>query len=267
MDRVLDASIDRMQLYEGTGSGTIQLDAAGSVPELQANLQLVEVSALDLLKDAAEFDWVDGKSRISFAIRGEGRTEREMVETLDGDAQLAFSDGALVGFDIPGMITGLQQGRIPRLQRNEADRTRFNELAASFTIKDGVAENRDLSLASPLVRVTGSGSANLARRTLDYTVRPALVTASARQGSGEAAGLELPIRITGSWDRPTYTADMDAVVKNSDDVVEAVKEIGRQLKGKDLKGALQDLLGDDENGNSSSEKPKAKDLLRQLLRP
>lgn len=267
MDRVLDASIDRMQLYEGTGSGTIQLDAAGSVPELQANLQLVEVSALDLLKDAAEFDWVDGKSRISFAIRGEGRTEREMVETLDGDAQLAFSDGALVGFDIPGMITGLQQGRIPRLQRNEADRTRFNELAASFTIKDGVAENRDLSLASPLVRVTGSGSANLARRTLDYTVRPALVTASARQGSGEPAGLELPIRITGSWDRPTYTADMDAVVKNSDDVVEAVKEIGRQLKGKDLKGALQDLLGDDENGNPSSEKPKAKDLLRQLLRP
>src|SRR5690606_29052252 len=104
MDRVLDASIDRMQLYEGTGSGTIQLDAAGSVPELQANLQLVEVSALDLLKDAAEFDWVDGKSRISFAIRGEGRTEREMVETLDGDAQLAFSDGALVGFDIPGKI-------------------------------------------------------------------------------------------------------------------------------------------------------------------
>lgn len=267
LDRVLDASIDGMQLYDGTGKGTIRLDAAGSVPSLQADLRLNEVSALELLRDAAEFDWVAGKGHITLAIAGKGRSEREMVERLDGSAQLAFSDGALVGLDIPAMIAALQQGRIPRLERNGADRTRFSELAASFSIKSGIAENRDLRLVSPLARVAGSGTANLASRTLDYTLRPTLVTAPASDRDRGIARLELPIRITGSWDRPTYSADMDAVVKSPNDVVEAVKEIGKQLKGKNVEDALQDLLGGEDSGDNGGTKRKAKDLLRQFLKP
>lgn len=266
VDRVLDVSIAGMQLYDGTGTGAIRLDASGRVPDLQVDLRLEQVSALELLRDAAEFDWVAGKGRIRLAVTGKGRTEREMVETLDGSAEVAFSDGALVGFDIPTMITSLQKGRIPRLERNGADRTRFSELAASFTINRGLAENHDLRLVSPLVHATGSGSANLARRTIDYTVRPT-VTAPASQRDRGPAGLELPIRVTGSWDRPTYAADMGAVVKNPGEIVDAVKEIGKQLKGKDLEDALEDLLGGEESGDGSGKARKAKDLLRQFLKP
>lgn len=265
-DRVLNATIDRMQLYDGTATGTIRLDSAQSIPVLQANLQLDRVSALDLLRDAAEFDWIDGKGRVVLALEGKGRSEKEFVETLNGNAEFSFQDGALVGFDIPGMITALQRGRLPRLERNAADKTSFRELAASFTIRNGIAENRDLRIASSLVRVTGSGTADLPRRTLDYTLRPKLVVPAADGGGKAAAELELPIRITGSWDRPVYTADLQAVLKNPNDVVEAVKEIGKQIKGKDLEQALQNFLNDDER-DAGSTKKKARDLLRQFLRP
>ena len=265
-DRVLNATIDRMQLYDGTATGTIRLNGAETVPVLQANLRLDDISALDLLRDAAEFDWIDGKGRVALTLEGKGRSEKEFVETLNGSAEFAFRDGALVGLDIPGMITALQRGRLPQLERNAADRTSFSELAASFTIRNGIAENRDLRIVSSLVRATGSGTADLPRRTLDYTLRPKLV-ASPADGQGKAAAeLELPIRITGSWDRPVYTADLETVLKNPNDVVEAVKEIGKQLKGKDLEQTLQNLLGDDE-GDGSGKRRKAKDLLRQFLRP
>ena len=265
-DRRLDASINEMELYDGTGRGTVQLDATGSVPTIQAELQIDNVSAFDLLRDAAEFDWVDGKGRISIAITGQGQTEREVVETLNGKAEFAFRNGALVGVDIPGIIESLQRGRIPRLERNMAERTKFSALDATFSIENGTAQNRDLRLESELIHVSGAGKANLPDRTLDYTVRPKLLSGRKANGGESSSGLELPIRITGSWDHPTYAAEIDSVLKNPDDVVEAFKEIGKQLKGKNLSEALDSLLGGND-GDDGRKKPKARDLLRQFLKP
>ena len=265
-DRRLDASINEIELYDGAGRGTVQLDATGSVPTIQADLQINGVSTFHLLRDAAEFDWVDSKGRITIAITGQGRTEREVVETLNGKAEFAFRDGALVGVDTPSTIESLQQGRIPRLERNMTDRTKFSTLNASFSIENGIARNRDLRLESELVQVSGAGTANLPNRTLDYTVRPKLLTGRKTNGKEPPSGLELPIRVTGSWDHPAYAADVDTMLKNPDDVVEAVKDIGKQLKGKNLEEALDSLLGggDDDDGHK---KPKARDLLRKFLKP
>src|SRR5690606_2390853 len=119
---------------------------------------------------------------------------------------------------------------------------------------------------SALVQVTGSGTADLPRRTLDYTVRPKLLTGSTTSGDKPPAGLELPVQITGSWDDPKYTADIDSVLKNPDNVVEAVRDIRRRLKGKKLGEALDDLLGGG-NEDDDGKKPKARDLLRQFLKP
>src|SRR5690606_40274126 len=126
---------------------------------------------------------------------------------------------------------------------SRADQAGFSELAAPFTIATGLAENRDLRLVSPLVHVSGEGSADLPHRTLDYTARPKLLTTPAGQGTGQTpTGFELPIRITGSWDRPDVAADFDAVLKDPGQVVEAAKEIGKQFKGKKLGEALQNFL-------------------------
>jgi thioredoxin-like negative regulator of GroEL len=56
------------------------------------------------------------------------------------------------------------------------------------------------------------------------------------------------------------------VLKNPDDVVEAFKEIGKQLKGKNLSEALDSLLGGND-GDDGRKKPKARDRLRQFLKP
>ncbi len=266
-NRVLTARLEDLKIYDGKGEGVMRLDASSPEPTLQAKFQFDDVSGFELLRDAAEFDWVAGKGRVLVAVAGRGRTERQMVETLTGEAQFAFRDGALVGYNIPQIIRGLQQGRISGLERDLAQKTDFSELTATFKITNGIAENRDLRLMSPLLRVTGTGTADMPRRTLDYTVRPKLVASLAGQGGAPSAtGFELPVNITGSWDRPHVKPDFDSVLKDPDKVLEAAKDVGRQLKGKDVNEVVRGLLGKEGDPDDNKTKKKAREFLNQFLK-
>jgi AsmA protein len=264
---VLKASFQDMQLYEGTGHGTVTVDATGTDSAFKADLQFDHVTALELLRDAAEFDWISGKGRVHVSIEGRGRSERQIVETLTGKVEFAFRDGALIGYNIPHIIRALQQGRISGLERNLSEQTEFSELFATFRIDRGIAENRDFRLVSPQLRVTGAGTADLPNRTLDYAVRPKLAAAPGQGGAVALPAWELPVRVTGSWDRPSIRPDIDAVLKDPSQAVEAAKEVGKQLKNKNVDEVLRGLLGNGEGEAEGAAKPKARDLLRQLLRP
>ncbi len=249
-DHALTAHFDEVQLYDGRGRGLLTVDATGTQAIFGTNFSVDGASALPLLKDAASFDWISGRGKLNVALVGQGTTERQIVSTLQGKAEVTFKDGAVVGYNVPQILRGLMQGKFSGLERTPTDKTDFSEMAASFTIANGIAQNKDLRLTSPLIRITGAGSANMPQRTLDYTLRPKLVTAATSQGStADAGGLEIPVKVNGSWDRPVIAPDIDGVLKNPDQAIDAVKQLGRQLKS-----------GDGEAIN------KAKDLLNQLLK-
>jgi AsmA protein len=264
-DRVLSAAFDDVQLYEGRARGNLSIDAAGEMPAVGANLALDGISALPLLKDAAGIDWLAGNGKIALAISGQGRSERQIVGSLAGTAEVGISDGAVVGFNISKLMRGLERGRIPGFDRAAAEKTEFSELAASFTIENGVAQNRDLRLASPLLRVAGAGTINLPARQLDYTVRSKLVAPSSQGGAQGLAGIELPAKVTGAWDKPSIAADVGAVVKDPQQVVDTVKQLGRRLKGTNAEAALRNLLG---GGSAQDGSPpqKPSEVLRKLLK-
>jgi AsmA protein len=262
-DRVLSASFDDVQLYDGRASGNLRIDTTGKVPALGANLVLNGISALPLLKDAAGFHWISGNGKTTLAVSGQGRSERQMVESLTGTAEIAIADGAIVGINITNIIHGLERGRIPSFDLSATEKTDFSELSASFLIENGVAQNRDLHLASPLLRVAGAGTISLSARQLDYTLRPKLVVG--QDGAQGLAGVELPVKITGSWDKPSVSADINGVVKDPQHVVDAVKRLRKQLKGKKAEEALRKVLG---GGSPQDGSPpqKPRELLRQLLK-
>lgn len=264
---VLRTNVKEAELYGGRGGGTVDIDASGPVPSFEARLVLEEVEARSFLEDRAGFDGIDGRARIGLALAGEGQSERQMVEALRGTAELKVNDGALLGIDIPRMIRTLKEGRIPSFERAPGDRTPFHQLTASFTLEKGTARTSDLKLVSPLFAASGSGTTDLTRRQIDYSVRAHLTPPPSGQGgaSQALAGLELPLRITGPWRAPKITADLGGIVKNPDRVVDTAKEIGRQFKGKSIDEAVRGLLGKGtEEENAAGQ--KAKDLLKGLLR-
>jgi AsmA protein len=238
-NRTLRATIEDIRLYGGQGRGLISVEPAGPVAGQVAaqaavgvNLSFDGVNGLPLLKDAAGFDWIDGKARIQILVGGTGVHERGVMETLSGKAEFGFTDGAVIGFNLPQMIRGLSQGRLSGFSRLPTERTDFSEAGASFQIRNGIAETKDLRAVSPLLRLTGAGTANLGQRQIDATLRPRLVGSLSGQGAaaGDLSGIELPVRIRGSWEKPSIGADIDSVLKNPGQAIDVIRELGRQVQ-------------------------------------
>lgn len=265
-NRVMKTTLDQVRLYQGTGRGTITLDGtAGTSASLTANLALDGIEAQPLLTDAAEIDRLTGKGRLSLALAGQGTSERQIVETLNGKMEFAFADGAITGVNVAEMMRNLSKGNLGGLDTRPTDKTDFSEMTSTWVVKSGIAENQDLKLVGPLLRVSGSGRVALPTREVDYMLRPKVVADLTGQGATqEVSGIEVPVRMHGSWDDPKFTPDLAGALKNPK-AAETIKEIGKQFKGKKADEIVNDLLGGGEKAEST--KAKGKKLLEQFLNP
>ena len=263
-NRVMTTTFEPVRLYEGFGKGTVVVDGtAESKAGFNANLTLVNISAQPLLKDLAEMDRVAGKGRLVVALAGQGESQREIVEDLHGTFEFAFEDGAIMGVNIPEMMRNLSKGSLKGLDAAPTDKTDFSEMTSTWQVKNGIAENQDLKIVSPLLRVAGSGRVELPARELDYVLKPKVVASLAGQGGEQdLSGIEVPVRVHGPWDKPKYSPDLGAVFKNPK-TVETIKEIGKQLKGKKADEIVDELLGSGDG--SEGGKSKGKKLLDKLF--
>jgi hypothetical protein len=101
---------------------------------------------------------------------------------------------------------------------NQAEKTDFSELTASFIIKNGVAHNGDLSAKSPFLRISGEGDVNIAEDSLNYVVKAAVVASTAGQGGKERAeltGLTLPVRVYGPFDGIKYKMEFSQMLSGA----------------------------------------------------
>jgi AsmA protein len=257
-DSVAKMTLQEMLLYEGRGRGLVTLDGSGQAPATTVNLVLEGIAAQPLLKDALGFEWLEGRSNIAVALAGQGVSERQIAGTLNGKVDLATANGTIEGIDVSKILRGVEQGRFSGLRVTPGEKTQFSELAGTFNITNGVADNQDLRLVSPAVRITGAGSFNLPARSLDYTVRPkvAALNANTDRAVINLSNVEIPVRIEGSWDKPNFS------VAGQEQILEAVKEIGKNLKSDEVKEALKGLLG----GGDGEKKVKPRDILEKLFK-
>ena len=74
------------------------------------------------------------------------------------------------------------------------------------------------------------------------------------------------MRISGSWDKPKYQADLKGVLSDPHKTVETIKEIGKKFKGKNANQIVDQLFGKkDDDGSDAKNKEKAKELLNKFL--
>jgi AsmA protein len=257
-DSAARLTLEDMLLYDGRGRGVVTLDGRGQAPATTVNLMLEGIAAQPLLKDALGFEWLAGQSSIAVALAGQGVSERQIVTTLNGKIDLVTNNGTIEAVDVGKILRGIEQGRFGGLRVAPGEKTQFSELAGTFNIANGIADNQDLRLVSPSVRVTGAGNFNLPARSLDYTVRPkiAALNATTDRAVINLSNVEIPVRIEGPWDKPNFT------VAGQEQLIETVKEIGKNLKSKDVEDALKGLLG----GGDGEKKVKPRDLLEKLLK-
>ena len=157
------------------------------------------------MKDAANFDSLEGKGNLSLDVSGQGNTVSAIKKALNGNAAIKLADGAIKGVNIAGSIRdakaklGALKGEKTQAA-SQTDKTDFSELSATFNIKNGVAHNSDLAGKSPLLRLGGEGDIDIGNENLDYLVKATVVATAAGQGGKELVdlkGVTVPVKLTG----------------------------------------------------------------------
>lgn len=235
----LNIGLTEMNLYDGIGSGKILIKAAKKAFPLQADFQLTGVQAFPLLTDAVGFKKLRGQGNLNFAINSNGPSVKTIIEQLNGSMAFAFKDGAYIGVNIAGILR--EPTSLLTKQPVASEETDFSALTASFNIVNGVVSNEDLSLMSPLVRVTGKGTLDLPKTEVDYHVRAKLVASIEGQGAAaDSSGVTVPLKVTGPLHKPKFAVDVAQETK--DKAQQKIDDAKQKAKDK-LKSKLGGLIG------------------------
>jgi len=206
------------QLYQGNINMKATIDARNKVPSYQFNNALKGVQIRPLLTDVAEVDLLSGTA--SFSVQGQGSSliPAKLKQQLVANGKFEIADGSLYGVNIPQMIRSAQKklsGDLSAEDKQEL-KTDFTSLTGDFTLRDGVLTNPNLAMASPLIRLDGKGSANIISQQIDYSLITKVVGSLAGQGGDNTSlsGIDIPLKITGSFQEPKFGLDTQALLKS-----------------------------------------------------
>jgi AsmA protein len=222
-DGRMTADLTELALYQGAGKGRVALDGSQPGIGLDASFQLKGLQAEPFLADAADTDRLSGTGNFDVAVAGQGKTQRQIVSSLNGKGALNFLNGAIKGINLAAMARNVATAFTGG--PNSTEKTDFAELGGTFTITKGILVNNDLALKSPLLRVEGKGTVDLPQRNVNYRIDPKVVASLEGQGGGNAAGIVVPVLVSGPWDNLTYRPDLEALIKQN------VQNVGKTVEG------------------------------------
>lgn len=245
----LEVAPHSADLYDGTLTGSLAVDANGNVVTAKESLAGVRIGPL--LKDALDKDVIEGRGSVSLDVTSRGDSVSAMKKALAGTAALRLQDGALKGINLAQSFRELKAKFASRQdaaqQAKVTEKTDFSELSASFRIAGGVARNDDLAAKSPFLRLAGSGDIDIGNDRLDYLAKASIVATAGGQGAQDLdylKGLTVPVRASGPFDNLGYRIEFGGLATEAvkAKVAETTQSVRKGAEEK-LKGGLGKLLG------------------------
>jgi AsmA protein len=239
------------QLYNGEIRNDLTFDVRKQTPKFSLVNDVVNIQAGPLLHDLTGDEKLLGTAVSHSSLSGSGITAEAIKQSLNGKASFSFTDGAIKGVNIAALIRNarakLKGQSVPA--GTGPNQTDFAELRGTAVITNGLIRNDDLSLSSPLLRISGKGEVSLPKETIDYTLTTKIVGTLEGQGGaalGELKGVSIPVHVAGTFSKPSYTPDLGAALSDvaKEKLQEKVEEqqqkiqekIGDELQDKLLKG-------------------------------
>lgn len=245
-------------LYQGKYNGNVILDARSDKLKLSIDESVKGVQAGPLLQDMSGDAPITGTANANAKLSGVGATVDEIKQTLNGNGGFSFTDGALKGINIAESIRKAKAALSgQKLAESDAPvQTDFSTLSGTFKATNGVIDNQDLALKSPLLRISGAGQASLPKETIDYSLKVAIVGSISGQGGKELSdlkGVTIPVKITGTFNNPKPTVDLASIVKDKakQELKTKAEEKLKEKLGSDVGGLLGGALGSKSSTDAS----------------
>jgi AsmA protein len=288
-DGRLQADLSELNLYDGAGQGRVVVNARQDTPSVAQVFQLEGLNAKPFLTDVAGFERLEGTGALQIDVQASGKSQKALVENLNGTGAINFRDGAITGINLAQMVRNVKSAF---QNPGGTQKTDFAELSGSFDITDGVLRNDDLLLLNPLLRVRGEGRADIGARTVNYRLTPkAVATTEGQGGDAQEQGVAVPVIIEGPWHDVSYRPDLESVIRDAVKNPEQVKQTFEKVKegvegGADPRKVLEGLTGGGSgsgggagdsgatdgggtsgsgSGGGSSPEDKARDAIRNLF--
>ncbi len=234
-------------LYQGSMNGNVEINAMPAIPTFTVKQTLNGVQLGPLIKDAADYDMLEGKGNATVNLATQGNTVSAIKKNLNGNAALNMESGAIKGINLTKLVHGAQNigksSAAETLKPDAGDRTEFNELKASFKVNKGVAHNDDLLIKSQSLRVTGSGDIDIGNSSINYATKTTLAdSVDTKNGS-----MTVPVALQGPFADLKFKVDYGAIVadvakqKLNAKVDEKREQLKQELQEK-LKGGLKNLF-------------------------
>ncbi|MGB0506437.1 MAG: AsmA family protein [Pikeienuella sp.] len=249
----LRLQIQELGLYGGGLKGDIHVDGRNG-NALSADISANTVGLLPMLRDMAGLDMLEGLGATKVKVAGKGASMHDIMNSLNGAGSFSLTEGALVGFNLAGMVRNVQNA-LTGGDSGDA-RTDFSEVSATFDINGGVLNNADFKFLGPLIRIVGAGDIDLGGQAMNFRLTPKAVTSLKGQGGAlDATGLAFPLIIKGPWNdlsiRPDLKSGIADILKNPEGAVKAVEDIVKGVSGDGVGGAAKKVLESVTDGGSA----------------
>jgi hypothetical protein len=175
--RIADSVFTLETLTGRLYDGRFELQGRAAVtegrPVFSGTVSLAGSDLKAVLRDYAGINEIAGSVDGTAQLAATGSSAAELMAGLKGTAQIRCRDGAITGFNLPGMSDGLKRIQRPtdlaevfRLGMG-GGRTTFSALEGGFRIDQGVARTENLKLVAKGGEIRTVGTINLAAWTVD----------------------------------------------------------------------------------------------------
>ncbi|ADM10635.1 putative AsmA protein [Parvularcula bermudensis HTCC2503] len=236
VDGKAQAIVSDTSVYDGSGRGTVTLDATRTVPEVAIDFTMEDVDAGAAAQELAGITRLGGRGSIRlFNLRARGQSQREMVESLTGEIRLVLDDGVIEGINL-GQIGQVAFDLYDQVQagtlslkaldaatlatrstelfaaaRGPAQQTDFTNFTLTLVADQGRVTPTTAQLAGPYFEFTGDGDIILPTQSLEL----ALAAAVTKEGTDTKRVLPTPILVTGTFSDPKIGINLRSVAEQA----------------------------------------------------
>ncbi len=271
-DGILTTKIPEFSMYGGSGVLDFSLNAKGEIPQIEMDFDLQNINAKGFLGAAAGFTKLSGNTGTKIHIKGQGRSQAQIMRSLSGGGNFELAQGLVQGVNLGEFVKNLNnmdnllKTRTLPAGLGAGQSTSFDKISGLFTIKDGIVNIGKFSLNANNIIAEGVGSLDIGGQSVNFGLRPYI-----KGGKGLSA-YGIPIRFSGKFGSVSASLDTDMVMKIL--AARAREEVESAIKD-EIGGVVGDILGgtntpptsDPANDNNTNDKVEdvAKDLIGGIL--
>jgi len=209
-DRALDITLASAKLFQGSAKGrlTIRPVEQGFAVSTHGSFDTIDLGQSTLaLMDMKK---VDGSASGKFSFDATGPSLDQWMKSLSGSTEMLIVNGSMSGINIASVLKRIETRPLSVIRDMRGGTTDFESMRLSAQLNNGVAQLGDTDMKFTPNHMALAGSVDIGERNLNLSGE-----ASAPAPANGAEPAVLAYTITGTFDDPILTPDINRILKRS----------------------------------------------------